>query len=71
MDIQKGDKLICRNGSWSIADGTPANIGTVLRPHWIVPAWLEHKGIRMPLQLSAIVEVRRGGEVLLKQLALF
>lgn len=71
MDIQKGDTLIHRNGSWSTADGTPADIGTDFRPHWIVPAWLGNKGIRMPIQLSAIVEVQRGGEVLLEQLELF
>lgn len=69
IDIRKGDTLVLFNGERVTAAGNPVDI-TDLIPHWIVVVEMGD-GLRMPVNLDAIVGIERNGAVVSQQLPLW
>lgn len=69
IDIRKGDTLVLFNGERVTAAGKPVDI-TDLIPHWIVTVETDD-GMRLPVNLDAIVGIERDGAVVSQQLTLW
>lgn len=70
-DIQKGDGLVLFNGQHVIAEGGVSDLGSEEFPRLCVQVTSEDGRFTMPVQVSAVVEIWRGGVKVLQQLSLF
>lgn len=68
--IQRGDKLLLLTGDWMTAASAPVDSGMVTGGE-IVAAYTDDGEIRLPVFVSAVVEVWRDGVQIGQQLALW